>query len=38
MNHNLRDIARKRFDADLDALPEREQKVVQHFGISATLM
>jgi len=32
MNDHLRDIAKKRFNADLDALPEREQRVVQHFG------
>ncbi|GAC1446268.1 MAG: DUF1003 domain-containing protein [Pyrinomonadaceae bacterium] len=32
MNNHLRDIAKKRFNADLDTLPEREQRVVQHFG------
>ena len=32
MNNHLRDIAKKRFNADLDALPEPEQRVVQHFG------
>jgi uncharacterized membrane protein len=32
MNNHLRDIAKKRFNADLDALPEREHRVVQHFG------
>ncbi len=32
MKNHLRDIAKKRFNADLDALPEREQRVVQHFG------
>jgi uncharacterized membrane protein len=32
MNNHLRDIAKKRFNADLDSLPEREQRVVQHFS------
>ncbi len=32
MNNHLREFAKKRFNADLDALPEREQRVVQHFG------
>ncbi len=32
MKNHLREIAKKRFNADLDALPEREQRVVQHFG------
>jgi uncharacterized membrane protein len=32
MNNHLRGIAKKRFNANLDALPEREQRVVQHFG------
>lgn len=32
MNNHLRDIAKKRFNADLDALPEREQRAVRHFG------
>lgn len=32
MNNHLRDIAKKRFNADLDTLPERERRVVQHFG------
>ncbi len=32
MNNHLRDIAKKRFKVSLDALPEREQRVVQHFG------
>ncbi len=32
MNNHLREFAKKRFNADLDALPEPEQRVVQHFG------
>jgi len=32
MNNHLREFAKKRFNADLDALPEREQRVVRHFG------
>ncbi|HMF57725.1 MAG TPA: DUF1003 domain-containing protein [Pyrinomonadaceae bacterium] len=32
MNNHLRDIAKKRFNANLDTLPEHEQRVVQHFG------
>lgn len=32
MNNHLRDIAKKRFNTDLNALPEHEQRVVQHFG------
>ena len=32
MNNHLRDIAKKRFKVSLDALPEREHRVVQHFG------
>lgn len=32
MSSHLRDIAKKRFNANLDALPDREQRVVQHFG------
>ena len=32
MNNHLRDFAKKRFNVELEALPEREQRVVQHFG------
>ena len=32
MNNHLRDFLKQRFHADLDALPEREKRVVQHFG------
>jgi uncharacterized membrane protein len=32
MNNYLRDLAKKRFKVSLDALPEREHHVVQHFG------
>jgi uncharacterized membrane protein len=32
MNKHLRELAKKRFNADLDTLPERERRVVQHFG------
>ncbi len=32
MNQHLREIAKKRFKVSLDALPEREHRVVQHFG------
>ena len=32
MNNHLRDLAKKRFKVSLDALPEREHRVVQHFG------
>ena len=32
MNNHLRDFAKKRFKVSLDALPEREHRVVQHFG------
>ena len=32
MNNHLRDFATKRFKVSLDALPEREHRVVQHFG------
>jgi uncharacterized membrane protein len=32
MNNHLRDLAKKRFNVSLDALPEREHHVVQHFG------
>lgn len=32
MNNHLREIVKKRFNAELNALPESEQRVVQHFG------
>jgi uncharacterized membrane protein len=32
MNNQLRELAEKRFKVSLDALPEREHRVVQHFG------
>jgi uncharacterized membrane protein len=32
MNQRLRDFAKKRFDVDLDALPEPEQRVIHHYG------
>ena len=32
MNNHLRDFAKKRFNVSLDDLPEREQRVVQHFS------
>jgi uncharacterized membrane protein len=32
MNNYLRDLTKKRFKVSLDALPERERHVVQHFG------
>jgi uncharacterized membrane protein len=32
MNIHLRDLAKKRFKVSLDDLPEREHRVVQHFG------
>lgn len=32
MNNHLRDLAKKRFNVSLDALPEHEHHVVQHFG------
>lgn len=32
MSKNLQDFAKKRFDADLDTLPAREQRVIEHFG------
>ena len=31
MNNHLRELAKKRFKVSLDALPEREHRVVQHF-------
>ena len=32
MNNHLRDLAKKRFEVDLDALPEPEQRVIHHYG------
>jgi uncharacterized membrane protein len=32
MNKNLQDFAKKRLNADLDALPAREQRVLEHFN------
>ena len=32
MNKHLRDFARKRFNVDLDTLPEPEQRVIHHYG------
>ena len=32
MNNYLRDFAKKRFDVDLNALPEPEQRVIHHYG------
>jgi len=32
MNNHLRELAKERFKVSLDALPEREHRVVQHFG------
>jgi uncharacterized membrane protein len=32
MSNHLRDFVKKRFQVGLDALPEREHRVVQHFG------
>lgn len=32
MNNHLPDFVKKRFQVGLDALPEREHRVVQHFG------
>jgi uncharacterized membrane protein len=32
MNNHLRDFVKKRFKVSLDDLPEREHRVVQHFG------
>ena len=31
MNNHLRDFAKKRFNVDLDALPEPEQRVIHHY-------
>ena len=32
MNKHLRDFAKKRFNVDLEALPEPEQRVIHHYG------
>jgi uncharacterized membrane protein len=32
MNHHLRELVKKRFKVNLESLPEREHRVVQHFG------
>ena len=32
MNNHLLDFVKKRFKVGFDALPEREHRVVQHFG------
>lgn len=32
MKNYLRDIVKKRFDKNLDELPEREQRVIKHFN------
>jgi uncharacterized membrane protein len=32
MNNHLRAFAKKRFNVDLDALPEPEQRVIHHYG------
>jgi uncharacterized membrane protein len=32
MKNHLRDFVKRQFNADLDALPEREKRVAQHFG------
>lgn len=32
MNNHLRDFAKKHFNVDIAALPERERRVVRHFG------
>lgn len=32
MKHYLQDIAKKRFDKDLDQMPKREQRVIEHFN------
>lgn len=32
MSNHLRDFAKKRFDADFEALPEREQRVIKYFS------
>jgi uncharacterized membrane protein len=32
MSNHLRDFVKERFQVGLDALPEREHRVVQHFG------
>jgi uncharacterized membrane protein len=32
MKHHLQDIAKKRFNKELEELPEREQRVIEHFN------
>lgn len=32
MKNHLRDFVKKRFDSDIDSLPEREQRVVKHYN------
>ncbi|MDT7543525.1 MAG: hypothetical protein QOE33_3429 [Acidobacteriota bacterium] len=32
MNNHLRELVKKRFKVSLESLPEREHRVVQHFG------
>ena len=32
MNKHLRNLAKKRFEVDLEALPEPEQRVIHHYG------
>lgn len=32
MKNHLRDIVKKRFDKEIAALPEREQRVIEHFN------
>jgi uncharacterized membrane protein len=32
MKNHLRDFVKRQFNADLDALPEREKRIAQHFG------
>jgi uncharacterized membrane protein len=32
MKNHLRNFAKKRFNADLDTLPEREQRVIKHYS------
>ena len=32
MNENTRELAKKKFNADFDALSEREKRVIEHFG------
>jgi uncharacterized membrane protein len=32
MKNHLRDFVKRQFNADIDALPEREKRIAQHFG------